>query len=126
MPWAWMRRRTSRSLQSQTPLGHSAAAAAGSPRRAASWALRRSRSAAMAGARYIQASLLKPGTRLSQARIPPLILASFSVGSDVQVRHFQGVLLDELPARLHLVAHERGEHVVGAAGVVDLHLEQAA
>src|SRR5579864_5524591 len=45
--------------------------------------------------------------------------------SHIQVCDFQRVLLDELAARFHLVAHERGEHVVGAAGVVDLHFQQA-
>jgi hypothetical protein len=36
------------------------------------------------------------------------------------------LVLDERPARLDVVAHQRGEDFVGGDGVVDLHLEQAA
>ena len=36
-----------------------------------------------------------------------------SLLSDVKVLHVQGVVLDELPARLDLVAHEQGEHLLG-------------
>jgi hypothetical protein len=34
--------------------------------------------------------------------------------------------LDEVAPRLHLVAHQHGEHAVGLDGVVDLHAQQAA
>src|SRR5260221_9514076 len=46
--------------------------------------------------------------------------------SDVEVRNPQRVGLDELAARLDLVAHERREDLAGADGVLDLHLEQDA
>src|SRR5262249_54214852 len=44
--------------------------------------------------------------------------------SDVEVPHVERVLLDELPPRLHLVAHEGGEDLVGLVRVLDLHLQQ--
>src|SRR5262245_64904755 len=47
-------------------------------------------------------------------------------GSDVEVAHVERVLLDELPPRLHLVAHEGGEDLVGLVRVLDLHLQQRA
>ncbi len=46
--------------------------------------------------------------------------------SDVQVAHVERVCLDELAARLDLVAHEDGEDVVGFDVVLDLDLQQAA
>ena len=46
------------------------------------------------------------------------------VPSDVQVDDRQGVLLDELAARLHLIAHERRENIVRGDRVFDLHLQE--
>src|SRR6185437_6034526 len=42
----------------------------------------------------------------------------------VDVLDLQGVLLDELAPRLHLLAHQRAEHLVGLEGVVQLHLQE--
>src|SRR5690349_301293 len=47
-------------------------------------------------------------------------------GSDVEVLHVQGVVLDELAAGRDLVAHEEGEEGVGLGGVADVHLEEPA
>ena len=46
--------------------------------------------------------------------------------SDVEVGHAQRVVLDELAPRLHVVAHERREDLVGADRILDLHLQQDA
>src|SRR5262245_51691361 len=57
-------------------------------------------------------------------------LASREVGSprsrpvQVDVLGLQGVLLDELAARLHLLAHQRPEHLVRLQGVLQPHLHQ--
>ena len=45
---------------------------------------------------------------------------------NVDIPRVQRVGLDELPARLDLVAHQRGEDLVGADGVLDLHAQHAA
>src|SRR5215468_8115895 len=47
-------------------------------------------------------------------------------GSDVEVTHVECVLLDELPPRLDLVAHQGGEDLVGLVCILDLDLEQRA
>ncbi len=52
--------------------------------------------------------------------------SSTRASSDVQIRHLQGVLLDELPPRLDCIAHQRGEDVVRRDRVLDAHLHQAA
>src|SRR5512134_2240103 len=44
--------------------------------------------------------------------------------SDIQRRDVQGVLLDELAARLDLVAHQAGEDLVGVGLVPQLHAQQ--
>src|SRR6516165_1541778 len=49
-----------------------------------------------------------------------------SANSDVEVPHVERVLLDELPPRFDLVAHEGGEDLVGFVRVLDLHLQQRA
>src|SRR5512140_2969954 len=46
--------------------------------------------------------------------------------SNVQIRHVEGVRLDELAARLDRVAHEDREDLVGLDGVLDAHLQEAA
>src|SRR3954466_13423002 len=46
--------------------------------------------------------------------------------SDIQVRHQAGVALDEVAARLDLVAHEHREDPVGAGSVVDAHAGEGA
>src|SRR3954470_6880582 len=45
---------------------------------------------------------------------------------DVEVLHVEGVVLDELAARLDLVAHQGREHQVGFRVVLRLDLEQRA
>ena len=45
---------------------------------------------------------------------------------DIQVLHVEGVVFDELAARLDLVAHQRGEHQVGFRVILGAHLEQRA
>src|SRR5205807_1447917 len=47
-------------------------------------------------------------------------------GSDIEIGNREGVLLDELAARLDLISHERHEDIVGGERVLDLHLQQAA
>src|SRR6516162_1833608 len=44
--------------------------------------------------------------------------------SDVEVFHVQRVVLDELAARLDLIAHQRGEHQVGFGVVLGLDLQE--
>src|SRR5687768_3593854 len=44
--------------------------------------------------------------------------------SDVQVPHVQRVVFDELPSRLDLVAHQRGEHLVRLGVVLGADLQQ--
>src|SRR5207302_3004882 len=44
---------------------------------------------------------------------------------DIEVLHFQRVVLDEHPSRLDLIAHEDREELLGADGVFDRHLQQA-
>src|SRR5437899_3574150 len=46
------------------------------------------------------------------------------IPSDVQVLHVQRVILDELPPRLDLVAHQRREHQVGFGVILGADLEQ--
>src|SRR6187402_522574 len=41
---------------------------------------------------------------------------------NVQTHHPQRILLNELPSRLHDIAHQRAEDLVGLVGVVDLDL----
>src|SRR4051794_35482745 len=57
--------------------------------------------------------------------LPPVIW-SMLIALDVQVGHFAGVALDELASRLHRVAHQHREDLVGAGGVVDRHLLERA
>src|SRR3990172_8745130 len=45
---------------------------------------------------------------------------------DVQVAHFLGAVLDELPARLDSVAHEKAENGLGLDGVLGVDLEDGA
>src|SRR6476659_4742821 len=45
---------------------------------------------------------------------------------DIQIRDLERVLLDELAARLDLVAHEDGEDVVCGDRVLDAHLQELA
>src|SRR5215472_9120324 len=47
-----------------------------------------------------------------------------TTGSDVQIANAQRVALDELSARLDLLAHQGGENLLGGNAVLDLHLEQ--
>src|SRR3954447_22254099 len=47
-------------------------------------------------------------------------------GSDVEEADVLGVLLDEALARLDVVTHERGEHLVGDRGLLDRDLEERA
>src|SRR5687768_6601803 len=49
-----------------------------------------------------------------------------TTGSDVQEPHISGVALDEGAAGLDVLAHERGEELVGAGRVVQGHLQQHA
>src|SRR5215472_10175144 len=44
--------------------------------------------------------------------------------SDVQVLHVERVVLDELAARLDLIAHQRREHQVGFGVVLGLDLQE--
>src|SRR5438034_3040007 len=46
------------------------------------------------------------------------------LGSDVEEPHVLGVALDERPARLHVLAHEHAEQLVGLRRVVQRDLEQ--
>src|SRR4051794_32519475 len=51
---------------------------------------------------------------------------SISDRSDVEVLHVERVRLDELAARLDLIAHERREDLVRGVGIRELYLEQGA
>src|SRR3954452_5965498 len=44
--------------------------------------------------------------------------------SDIEEAHVLGVLLDELPTRLDLVAHQHGEDAIRYGGVLDLEAHQ--
>src|SRR5947207_11523538 len=43
---------------------------------------------------------------------------------DIQVHHFQRVVLDELTARFHVFSHKGGENIFCRNGVFELHLQQ--
>ena len=47
-------------------------------------------------------------------------------GLDVEVAHVERVVLDELAARLDLIAHQRREHLIGLRVVLGAHLQQRA
>src|SRR5277367_4644271 len=62
------------------------------------------------------------------AQLPRAILArraAYLLESNVQVRHLQRVLFDELASRLDRIAHQRGEDIVRGDSVFDAHLQQA-
>ncbi len=44
--------------------------------------------------------------------------------SNIQIRHTQRIVLNELPSRLDLVAHQPREQRVGVVGVGDFDLEE--
>src|SRR5690242_356821 len=58
--------------------------------------------------------------------VPLALRGARGAVSDVQVHHFEGVLLDEAAAPLHLVPHEQVEDLLGGLDVLELHLEQGA
>lgn len=41
---------------------------------------------------------------------------------DIQIRHLQRILFDELTSRFHGIAHERREDIVGGHRILDAHL----
>ena len=43
---------------------------------------------------------------------------------NIQIRHCQRILLDELATWLHLIAHQGGENVVGSLSIFDSHAHQ--
>ena len=45
---------------------------------------------------------------------------------DVEIPNLERVLLDELPTRFYLVAHEYTEHFVGCTGVAHADLNQSS
>src|SRR6476620_9677643 len=45
---------------------------------------------------------------------------------DIEIRHLQRIVLDEVAARLDHVAHQGREDLVGLVGMVDLDLQQGA
>lgn len=58
-------------------------------------------------------------------------MAQFSLSvsydtSNVDIPGLQRIRLEEVPARFHLVAHQRGKDLVRLDSVLDLHLQQAA
>src|SRR5690554_408500 len=56
----------------------------------------------------------------------PSWLEPRSYASNIEIGYCQGVLLDELATRFHMVAHQRVEDLVGGDGVVDGDLQHAA
>jgi hypothetical protein len=44
--------------------------------------------------------------------------------SNIEVSHFQGMVLDEITPWFNLVSHERREHVIGNFDIIDFHLNQ--
>jgi hypothetical protein len=44
----------------------------------------------------------------------------------VQIPDIQSILLDELPPALHVLAHERGEDLVGHDQILQINFEQRA
>ena len=47
-----------------------------------------------------------------------------SVSLHVQIRNLQRVLLDELAARFHRIAHQRREYIVRGYHILDAHLHE--
>ena len=45
-------------------------------------------------------------------------------GLHIQVLHVQGILLDELAPHLDVIAHQRGENLLGLGSVIQAHLQQ--
>ncbi len=41
---------------------------------------------------------------------------------NIQIRHIQSILLDELPARLHLITHQYGKDLLCADDILNLYL----
>src|SRR5687767_5790610 len=46
--------------------------------------------------------------------------------SNIEIPHVERVVFDELSARLDLVAHQRGEHLIGFGVIFGAHLQQRA
>src|SRR5207245_1699329 len=65
-----------------------------------------------------------PGSAPSRACADASPRASASRPVVVDVLDFQGVLLDELAARLDLLAHQGAEHFVGLEGVFEVDLQE--
>src|SRR5213593_1910924 len=60
------------------------------------------------------------------ARWRPAAGRASARASDVEVFDVEGILLDELAARLHGIPHKNGEDLVRLDGVGDVDLEKAA
>ena len=52
--------------------------------------------------------------------------ASNQEKSNIEIPHVERVVFDELSARLDLVAHQRGEHLIGFGVIFRTHLQQRA
>src|SRR5688500_3162577 len=76
---------------------------------------------------YASTSVEKRGApRPADREAPRWKLEAGSCRSDVQILHVLRILLDELPARLDVVAHQRREDLVGFDRVLERHLEDRA
>src|SRR4051812_27985377 len=79
--------------------------------------------------RFISSSML---TGIRFCGLDVLIRCAYRVeyswrrGSDVEIPDIERVVLDELAARLHLVAHQRREHLIGFGVVFSADLKQRA
>src|SRR6266545_6709805 len=64
---------------------------------------------------------------ISSSMLTGTLLRAMSVMRlDVEVLDVERVVFDELPARLDLIAHERGEHQVRLGVILRLHLQERA
>src|SRR5690349_4700859 len=74
--------------------------------------------------------LTKPARHTSTRESRPVLrraaFTTFLARLNIEVADVQRVRLDELSARLDLVAHEGREDVVRLVGVLDLHLQERA
>ena len=83
-----------------------------------------SRDVRFGGVARTRASAASRGTRASAAASVGVLPSGPCAGLDVEIDDLERVLLDELAARLHDLAHEGGEDLVRLLGVLDLHQPQ--
>jgi hypothetical protein len=65
-------------------------------------------------------------SRFMRHRIPDYVSTYSTDQLDIQVLHIQCILFDELPAALHILAHQSRKNLFTGRNVFELHLQQRA